>query len=125
VLIVLFVVLINSIILDMITNIKNSNIIKANKVKIFRTSLTLEIAKILKKEGFISSIEEDSINSSSYFQLVLKYKGINRKPYISGLKRISTLGLRVYVRKKKIPQVLGGIGVAIRLLYDYIIKFVF
>jgi small subunit ribosomal protein S8 len=100
----------------MLTNIRNSNLIRSINVRVPRTSLTYEISVILKQEGFIDYID---ISSSNCLKLFLRYKGLSRKPYISGLVRVSTPGLRVYVRKNKIPQVFGGIGVAIRLFNNF------
>lgn len=85
-----------------------------------RTKLTLNIADILKKEGFIESFEETGdvvLIENGFFHkdilITLKYGGVKQKPYITQLKRISKPGLRVYVNKKNIPKVLGGIGVAV------------
>nr|YP_009144910.1 ribosomal protein S8 [Euglenaria anabaena]AKJ83357.1 ribosomal protein S8 [Euglenaria anabaena] len=105
---------------DMLTRIRNSNMRKSRTVIIKRTKLTLSIADILKKEGFIEFFEEvgDVILIENgffhkYILITLKYNnGFKQKPYITHLKRISKPGLRVYVNKK-IPKVLGGIGVAV------------
>ncbi len=104
----------------MITRIRNSNLVKARKVKVLRTSLTINILTILQKEGFIDSFEESGevfITEKGFvhkFVFVnLKYKGVKQKPFITNLKRISKPGLRIYVNKENIPKVLGGIGVAI------------
>jgi len=104
----------------MLTRIRNANNMKLKTVAITRTNLTLNIAKILKEEGFIDNFEEFGeviltekgfINRS--ILLTLKYKGVKQKPYITNLKRISKPGLRTYVNKRAIPRVLGGVGVAV------------
>jgi small subunit ribosomal protein S8 len=104
----------------MITRIRNANLIKSQSVKVIRTKLTVSIANILKNEGFIDSFEEsgdiylrDKEMSSKYISIFLKYKGIKQKPYITGIKKVSNPGLRVYVNQTRIPRVLGGIGVAV------------
>nr|AEW13022.1 ribosomal protein S8 [Strombomonas acuminata] len=106
----------------MLTRIRNSNLTKASKVDVVRTNLNYNVALILKKEGFIEAFEEsgEMIMSEKGFtrkfiSITLKYKGVKQKPYITGLKRISKPGLRVYVNKKNIPKVLGGIGIAVIL----------
>lgn len=110
----------NDLISDMITRIRNSNLVKVRKVKVVRTNLIVDILTILQKEGFIESFEESGevfITDKGFvhkFVFVnLKYKGIKQKPFITNLKRISKPGLRVYVNKENIPKVLGGIGIAI------------
>lgn len=104
----------------MITRIRNSNLVKARKVKVLRTSLIVNILSILQREGFIDSFEESGevfITEKGFIHkfvfVNLKYKGVKQKPFITNLKRISKPGLRMYVNKEGIPKVLGGIGVAI------------
>lgn len=98
----------------MLTRLRNANLIKSSKTKIFKTNLTYEIAKILKKEGFIDSYEyNSSLNDKYHFSIQLKYKGLKREPYITSLVRISKPGLRVYVSQRNIPKVLGGVGIAV------------
>ena len=108
---------------DMLARIRNANLVKSRSVVILRTKLTLNICQILKQEGFIDSFEEfgDIVFTETGFfhkfiSLNLKYKGIKQKPYITCLKRISKPGFRVYVNQNNVPKVLGGIGVAVRLL---------
>lgn len=104
----------------MLTRIRNANMRKSRTVIVRRTKLTLSIADILKKEGFIESFEETGdviLVEDGFFRkdilINLKYSGLKQKPYITHLRRISKPGLRVYVNKKNIPRVLGGIGVAV------------
>lgn len=101
---------------DMITRLRNANLVKIQDVRIPKTKLTFKIAQILKDEGFIQSYDllQEQMDSQEYFIVRLKYKGAKQStPYITRLKRISKPGLRVYVNKNEIPRVLGGIGVAI------------
>ena len=107
----------------MITRIRNSNLVKSRTVVILRTKLTLNICQILKEEGFIDSFEEFGdvlFTETGFFHkfilVTLKYKGVKQKPYITHLKRISKPGFRFYVTKNNVPKVLGGVGVAVRLL---------
>lgn len=104
----------------MISRMKNSILIKSRTVLVLRTNLIINIAKILKEEGFIESYEEcgefymsDKGFIYKYVSLTLKYKGVKQKSYITGLKRVSKPGFRVYVNSKNIPKVLGGLGVAV------------
>lgn len=105
----------------MLTRLRNSLLVKASRVDVVRTTLNLGVAKILKKEGFIESFEESgefiliegSYYVRKYITIMLKYKGLKQIPYMTQLKRISTPGLRIYVSYKKIPKILGGIGLAV------------
>ncbi|MGA7954997.1 MAG: 30S ribosomal protein S8 [Gloeobacterales cyanobacterium] len=100
---------------DMLTRIRNANMAHHESVIVRATKLTRNIARVLQEEGFISDFqefqEEGGINSG--LELILKYRGQQRKPIITGLKRISRPGLRVYANKQELPRVLGGVGVAI------------
>nr|YP_007517041.2 ribosomal protein S8 [Euglena viridis]AEY70813.2 ribosomal protein S8 [Euglena viridis] len=105
---------------DMLTRIRNAILVKSRKVTVMRTNLTLNIANILKNEGFIDSFEEfgevyltETGFVYKYISLTLKYKGVKQKSYITKLNRVSKPGYRVYVNHKSIPRVLGGIGVAV------------
>lgn len=92
--------------------------LRSSYVKVIRTSLTLSIAKVLEQEGFIylpvGSIATDHI-SSPYLLIGLKYNGSKGGPYITNISRVSTPGQRVYCSNKKVPRVLGGFGIAVRL----------
>jgi small subunit ribosomal protein S8 len=101
--------MVNDTIGDMITRLRNGNLIKANEVFIPKTKMTVLIAEILRQEGFIQSVQE----VDNKLSLGLKYKGKKSIPYITRLTRISKPGLRVYTNKNEIPRVLGGIGIAI------------
>lgn len=94
---------------DLLTRVRNAAGARHETVSIPTSRTKVEIAKILKAEGFISGFDQPSAR-----ELVLKMKYIGGKvPAVSGLRRISRPGLRVYARKTEMPRVLGGLGVAI------------
>ena len=98
---------------DMLTRIRNANMVKHQIVQIPLTKMSVAIARILKEEGFIQNYEEYNEQSRKYLLIFLKYKGKNRKPVLSKIKRISKPGLRVYSNAKELPKVLGNLGIAI------------
>jgi small subunit ribosomal protein S8 len=98
---------------DMLTRIRNANLVRHQIVQVPCTKLTIEIAKILKDEGYISDFDKFEENNKELLLLCLKYKGTQRKPVITAIKRISKPGLRIYVNKKNIPTILGNLGIAI------------
>jgi small subunit ribosomal protein S8 len=87
---------------DMLTRIRNANMIKHQIVQIPATKMSQAIAKILKEEGFIEDFESYIENNKNYLLLSLKYVGKSRTSVISKLKRVSKPGLRVYSNSKKI-----------------------
>lgn len=93
---------------DMLTRIRNANQMRYKEVEVPASKIKLEIARILKDEGFIS----DYSNKDSMIVLNLKY-GEKKERVITGLKRISKPGLRVYVKAEELPSVLNGLGIAI------------
>lgn len=97
---------------DMLTRIRNANIVRHETVEIPASKLKKEIAEILKREGFIRDAEYVQDNKHGIIRLFLKY-GPNNERVISGLKRISKPGLRVYTKSQEVPRVLGGLGMAI------------
>lgn len=105
--------MINDTISDMLTRIRNANLAKHQIVKVPATKITKNILEVLTEEGFIYTFEEINENLSNYILISLKYKGKNKGPIITELKRISKPGLRVYANHKELPRVLGGIGIAI------------
>lgn len=105
--------MVNDTISDMLTRIRNANLAKHQIVQVPATKITRNIIKVLREEGFIYEFEEIGENLRCYLLISLKYKGKNKKPVITSLKRISKPGLRVYANHKEIPRVLGGIGIAI------------
>jgi small subunit ribosomal protein S8 len=97
---------------DMLTRIRNANIVRHETVEIPASKMKKEIAEILKKEGFIRDAEYVEDSKQGIIRLFLKY-GSNNERVISGLKRISKPGLRVYTKSQEVPRVLGGLGIAI------------
>ena len=98
---------------DMLTRIRNANMVKHQIVQIPVTKMSLAIANILKEEGFISDFENYQENNKQYLLLSLKYIGKSRKSVISEIKRVSKPGLRVYANSKELPRVLDNLGIAI------------
>ena len=97
---------------DMLTRIRNSINARMDFVDIPSSRIKTEIAKILYEEGYIKSYEIRKDNASDIIRIHLKYNK-DKKSAIVGLKRISKPSLRVYVEKRKIPKVLGGLGLVI------------
>ena len=96
---------------DMLTRIRNAVMVRHDFVLMPASKMKLSIAKILKDEGFIEDYEVLRGKPQRVIKLYLKYT--DKKPVISGLKRISKPGLRVYVQRGEIPRVYGGLGIAI------------
>ena len=105
--------MVNDTISDMLTRLRNANLAKHPVVEVPSTKMTRNIAGILLEEGFIQSFEEVGENFNAQLLLSLKYKGKNRQPVITALRRISKPGLRVYANRKELPRVLGGLGIAV------------
>ena len=97
---------------DMLTRIRNANQMKNKEVEIPASKIKVEIARILKEEGFIVDYKTKKNNVQDVLVLTLKY-GENKERVITGLKRISKPGLRVYVKAEEVPKVLNGLGIAI------------
>lgn len=97
---------------DMLTRIRNANTMKHEVVEIPSSKIKFAIADILKKEGFIKDYELKKDNKQGIIRIFLKY-GPNRENVLTGLKRISKPGLRVYASKDELPKVLGGLGIAV------------
>jgi len=98
---------------DMLTRIRNANMVKHQIVQIPATKMSKSIAEILKEEGFIENFETYIENKYSYLLVSLKYKGKSREPVICKIERVSKPGLRVYANSKKLPKVLDDLGIAI------------
>ncbi|HPT87556.1 MAG TPA: 30S ribosomal protein S8 [Bacillota bacterium] len=96
---------------DMLTRIRNATIVRDKVVEVPSSKIKKELAKIFKEEGYIADYEIIDDNKQGIIRLYLKYNG--KEKVISGLKRISKPGLRVYAGKDEIPRVLGGLGIAI------------
>ncbi len=121
--------MVNDTISDILTRIRNANLIKSQTVSIPLTRISKQIVEILEKQGFIESFqifplplslqgkEESNKTKMRIFSggitVYLKYRGREKKPCITNLKRISKPGLRIYANHKEIPKVLGGMGIAI------------
>ena len=97
---------------DMLTRIRNANQMRYNEVEVPASKIKTEIARILKEEGFISNYEIKKDKVQNTIVLNLKY-GQKTERVITGLKRISKPGLRVYAKAEEIPKVLNGLGIAI------------
>lgn len=98
---------------DMLTRVRNANMVRHQIVQIPGTKMTLAIALILREEGYISDFEEFEENNQKFLLLCLKYQGPKRQPIITSIKRISKPGLRIYVSTKNLPNVLNNLGIAI------------
>jgi small subunit ribosomal protein S8 len=96
---------------DMLTRIRNATIVRDKIVEIPSSKIKREIVKILKEEGYIQDFEFVEDAKQGMVKVYLKYNG--KEKVISGLKRISKPGLKVYVKKDEIPKVLGGLGIAV------------
>ena len=98
---------------DMLTRIRNANMVKHQIVQIPSTKMSIAISKILKEEGFIEDFESYTENNKNYLLISLKYIGKSRKSVICKLERVSKPGLRIYANSKKLPKVLDNLGIAI------------
>jgi len=97
---------------DMLTRIRNANSVRHEKLEVPASNIKKEIAQILKSEGFIRDAEFIDDNKQGIIRIFLKY-GPSNERVITGLKRISKPGLRVYAKNTEIPRVLGGLGIAL------------
>ena len=97
---------------DMLTRIRNASSVMHSSVDIPASNLKRDLARILKEEGYISDYEYKEDSKQGIIRIHLKY-GANKEKIISGIKRISKPGLRVYAKKDEVPKVLGGLGIAV------------
>ena len=97
---------------DMLTRIRNANSVHHDKVEIPASRMKKAIAQLLKQEGFVKDFDVVEDNKQGTLRISLKY-GPNREKVITGLKRISKPGRRVYVKSEQLPKVLGGLGIAL------------
>ena len=104
--------MVGDIIADMLTRIRNANQMRYETVEVLGSKMTLGIAEILKREGYIVDFKYDKAANGDKLNLTLKY-GDKKERVITGLKRISKSGLRVYAKTDEIPRVLNGLGIAI------------
>ncbi|MFD1929762.1 30S ribosomal protein S8 [Sporosarcina siberiensis] len=97
---------------DMLTRIRNANMVRHEKLEVPASNMKKEIAEILKREGFVREVEYVKDNKQGIIRIFLKY-GQNNERVITGLKRISKPGLRVYAKTNEVPKVLNGLGIAL------------
>lgn len=97
---------------DFLTRIRNGNMVMHETVEVPGSKIKLSIAEIMKREGYIKDYEYIEDGKQGIIRIYLKY-GPNKEKVITGIKRISKPGLRVYVKKDEIPRVLGGLGTAV------------
>ena len=98
---------------DMLTRIRNANTAKHDTVDVPCSKMKVSIAEILLKEGYIKKFDMIDVDGVSMIHITLKYGADKNEKIITGLKRISKPGLRVYASKEELPRVLGGLGIAI------------
>ena len=98
---------------DMLTRIRNANTAKHDTVDVPSSKMKLAIAQILLDEGYIKKFDILEDGSFKTIHITLKYGADKNEKIISGIKRISKPGLRVYANREELPKVLGGLGVAI------------
>ena len=97
---------------DMLTRIRNANMVRHEKLELPASNVKKEIAEVLKREGFIRDVEYVEDDKQGMIRIFLKY-GANNERVITGLKRISKPGLRVYAKTDEVPRVLNGLGIAL------------
>ena len=97
---------------DMLTRIRNANMVRHEKLEVPASNVKKEIAEILKREGFVRDVEYVEDNKQGIIRIFLKY-GKDNERVITGLKRISKPGLRVYAKTNEVPKVLNGLGIAL------------
>ena len=97
---------------DMLTRIRNANMVRHEKLEVPASNVKKEIAEILKREGFVRDVEYVEDNKQGIIRIFLKY-GKENERVITGLKRISKPGLRVYAKTDEVPKVLNGLGIAL------------
>ncbi|WP_026859095.1 30S ribosomal protein S8 [Jeotgalicoccus psychrophilus] len=97
---------------DMLTRIRNANIVRHETLEIPGSNMKKEIAAILKTEGFVKNVEYIEDDKQGMIRVFMKYSNENER-VITGLKRISKPGLRVYAKREELPRVLNGLGIAL------------
>ncbi|MBO0477214.1 30S ribosomal protein S8 [Vagococcus sp. DIV0080] len=97
---------------DFLTRIRNANIVRHESLEVPASTIKLEVAKILQREGFVRDVEFIEDDKQGIIRVFLKY-GKNDERVITNLKRISKPGLRAYVKANEVPKVLNGLGIAI------------
>jgi small subunit ribosomal protein S8 len=97
---------------DMFTRIRNGTTARHEWVRVPTSNVKRAVAGVLRAEGFIAAIEEEEEGPRRYLRLRITY-GEDRKAVLGGIRRVSKPGLRVYVNRREVPRVLGGLGIAI------------
>ena len=97
---------------DLLTRIRNANMVRHEKLEVPASKMKKDVADILKREGFIRDVEFIEDNKQGILRIFLKY-GKDNERVITGLKRISKPGLRVYAKTNEVPKVLNGLGIAL------------
>ena len=97
---------------DMLTRIRNANMVSHKEIELPSSKLKVELAKLLKEEGYITDYSIKESGKFKVLNVVLKYDSQNQ-PVITNLQRVSKPGLRTYSKAKNLPQVLGGMGIAV------------
>jgi small subunit ribosomal protein S8 len=97
---------------DLLTRIRNANMVRHEKLEVPASNIKKEIAEILKREGFVRDVEYIEDDKQGIIRIFLKYGSSNER-VITGLKRISKPGLRVYAKADEVPRVLNGLGIAL------------
>ena len=105
--------MVNDTISDILTRIRNASSVKHQIIEVPFTKISINIAKILKNEGFIENFDVTVKNFQKKLFISLKYSGIKRQAVISSIRRVSTPGLRVYSKNKDLLSILGNLGIAI------------
>ena len=105
--------MVNDHISDMLTRIRNATMVKHQIVQVPYSKMSLKITEILKEEKFIEDFESYIENQKQYLLISLKYIGKSRKPVICKIERVSKPGLRIYSNSKKLPKILGDLGIAL------------
>ena len=98
---------------DMLTRIRNANTAKHDTVDVPSSKMKISIAEILVKEGYIKKFDMVDVDGINMIHITLKYGATKNDKIITGIKRISKPGLRVYAGAEELPRVLGGLGIAI------------
>jgi small subunit ribosomal protein S8 len=105
--------MVNDTISDILTRIRNAGLVKHQMIEIPFTKISVDIARILKNEGFIENFDIIVKNFKKRLLICMKYSGIDRQSVILSIKRISKPGLRIYSNNKNLPNILGNLGIAI------------
>ncbi|TGG86935.1 MAG: 30S ribosomal protein S8 [Aphanocapsa feldmannii 277cV] len=98
---------------DMLTRIRNASEKRHSNTKVPASRMSRSIANVLQEEGFIAAVNEEGEGYRAELVIQLKYSGKQKQPLIRALQRVSKPGLRIYSNRRRLPRVLGGLGVAI------------